>query len=96
MRRFIFENHVLDVERRKLVRAGEGVPLKPQVLRGFRFIGDTHVDCPPTLFILSLRAAGQDGEPLRLALPVLDRAAIAVLPSANLSGEAEQEYFPSK
>jgi TolB-like protein len=151
--RFVFENHVLDVERRELVRAGEGVPLEPQVFdvllyllqhrdrvvgkdelfdkvwdgrivsestltsrinavrkaitdtgkdqrllrtvprKGFRFVGDVHVDRLPAPSIQSFRTAGWDGEPLRLALPTLDRAAIAVLPFANLSGEAEQDYF---
>ena len=152
--RFLFENQVLDAERRELTCAGESVPLEPQVFdvllyllehrdrvvgkdelfdnvwdgrivsestltsrinaarrsindtgkdqrllrtvarKGFRFVGEVHVDRPaaaPAAF--PGHSAGQDGEPPRLALPALDRAAIAVLPFTNLSGEAEQEYF---
>ena len=151
--RFIFENQILDAERRELACAGESVPLEPQVFdvllyllehrdrvvgkdelfdkvwdgrivsestltsrinavrrairdsgkdqrllrtvarKGFRFIGDVHVDRPAAAPAPSPRSAGQDGELSRLALPALDRAAIAVLPFTNLSGEAEQEYF---
>ena len=152
--RFLFENQVLDAERRELTCAGESVPLEPQVFdvllyllehrdrvvgkdelfdnvwdgrivsestltsrinaarrsindtgkdqrllrtvarKGFRFVGEVHVDRPaavPAPF--PGHSAGQDGEPPLLALPALDRAAIAVLPFTNLSGEAEQEYF---
>ena len=151
--RFLFENQVLDAERRELACAGESVPLEPQVFdvllyllehrdrvvgkdelfdkvwdgrivsestltsrinavrrairdtgkdqrllrtvarKGFRFVGDVHVDRPAEAPAPSSRSAGQDRELSRLALPALDRAAIAVLPFTNLSGEAEQEYF---
>ena len=151
--RFLFENQVLDAERRELTCAGESVPLEPQVFdvllyllehrdrvvgkdelfdnvwdgrivsestltsrinaarrsindtgkdqrllrtvarKGFRFVGEVHVDPAAAPAPFPGHSAGQDGEPPLLALPALDRAAIAVLPFTNLSGEAEQEYF---
>jgi TolB-like protein/cytochrome c-type biogenesis protein CcmH/NrfG len=151
--RFLFEDQVLDAERRELACAGESVALEPQVFdvllyllehrdrvvgkdelfdkvwdgrivsestltsrinavrrairdtgkdqrllrtvarKGFRFVGDVRVDRPAASPAPSSRSAGQDRDLSRLALPALDRAAIAVLPFTNLSGEAEQEYF---
>jgi TolB-like protein/tetratricopeptide (TPR) repeat protein len=151
--RFLFEDQVLDADRRELACAGEGVSLEPQVFdvllylvehrdrvvgkdelfdkvwdgrivsestltsrinavrrairdtgkdqrllrtvprKGFRFVGDVHVDRPAVSSVSSPQIAGQGGEPSRLALPALDRAAIAVLPFTNMSGEAEQDYF---
>ena len=68
--------------------------LRTVARKGFRFVGEVRVeraDTPPPPS--PSHAAAQDGEPSRLALPTLDRAAIAVLPFSNLSGEIEQEYF---
>jgi len=62
--------------------------------KGFRFVGDVRVEQPAAARAPSVaHSAAQEGEPPRLALPALDRAAIAVLPFSNLSGEVEQEYF---
>ncbi len=151
--RFLFENHILDDERRELVRAGESVPIEPQVFdvllyllhhrdrvvsknelfdkvwdgrivsestltsrinavrraindtgkdqrllrtvarKGFRFVGEVRVEQTDTAPASFPGAAGQNGKSPRLALPSLDRTAIAVLPFSNLSGEPEQEYF---
>ena len=152
--RFLFENQVLNAERRELACAGESVPLEPQVFdvllyllehrdrvvgkdelfdkvwdgrivsestltsrinavrkaikdtgkdqrllrtvarKGFRFVGDVHVDQRPAASAPPPHTQlDQDGVLPRLALPALDRAAIAVLPFTNLSGETEQEYF---
>jgi TolB-like protein/cytochrome c-type biogenesis protein CcmH/NrfG len=145
--RFLFENHVLDVGRRELCCAGEGIALEPQVFdlllylienrdrvvskdelfdkvwdgrivsestltsrinavrkavrdtgkdqrllrtvarKGFRFVGDVRAEQP------AVAPAQSASHPLRVALPALDRTAIAVLPFINMSGEAEQEYF---
>jgi TolB-like protein/Tfp pilus assembly protein PilF len=59
--------------------------------KGIRFVGD----------VSTLEESGRSGgapppteqEPSRPALPPTDRAAIAVLPFLNLSGEPEQDYF---
>ena len=151
--RFLFENHVLDVGRRELCCAGEGIALEPQVFdlllylienrdrvvgkdelfdkvwdgrivsestltsrinavrkavkdtgkdqrllrtvarKGFRFVGDVRAEQPAVAPAQSAAHPLKDGEPPRLALPALDRTAIAVLPFINMSGEAEQEYF---
>src|SRR6516162_6162034 len=151
--RFLFENHVLDVGRRELCCAGEGIALEPQVFdlllylienrdrvvgkdelfdkvwdgrivsestltsrinavrkavkdtgkdqrllrtvarKGFRFVGDVRAEQPAAAPAQSASYPLKDGEPPRLALPALDRTAIAVLPFINMSGEAEQEYF---
>ena len=151
--RFLFENHVLDVGRRELCCAGEGIALEPQVFdlllylienrdrvvgkdelfdkvwdgrivsestltsrinavrkavkdtgkdqrllrtvarKGFRFVGDVRAEQPAAAPAQSASHPLKDGEPPRLALPALDRTAIAVLPFINMSGEAEQEYF---
>ena len=60
--------------------------------KGFRFVGDVRVqgDCPAGIPAPPPKPAT---EPPRAQLLPLDRAAIAVLPFANMSGEAEQEYF---
>ena len=68
--------------------------LRTVARKGFRFVGEVTVEQPATASVPSPdHAAGQAGEPPRLALPVLDRTAIAVLPFSNLSDEPEQEYF---
>ena len=51
--------------------------------KGLRFVGDVE-SAPP-------QDAGR--EPLRAALPLPDRPAIAVLPFTNMTGDPDQEYF---
>jgi len=68
--------------------------LRTVARRGFRFVGSVHADRPAIALTPSpARTLGQDVEGPRLALPTLDRTAIAVLPFTNMSGEIEQEYF---
>jgi TolB-like protein/cytochrome c-type biogenesis protein CcmH/NrfG len=68
--------------------------LRTVARKGFRFVGEVTVEQPAATAVPSPDHSGdQVGERPRLTLPVLDRAAIAVLPFSNLSGEPEQEYF---
>jgi TolB-like protein/cytochrome c-type biogenesis protein CcmH/NrfG len=68
--------------------------LRTVARKGFRFIGEVTVEHPAAPQTSSSDPAqGQDAGPPRLALPTLDRTAIAVLPFSNLSDEPEQEYF---
>src|ERR1700719_3348474 len=62
--------------------------------KGLRFIGAVRVqpngDKSPHL---TDPPADEIQEPSRMALPLPDRPAIAVLPFINMSGDSEQEYF---
>jgi len=62
--------------------------------KGFRFIGAVHMQPggnEPAHFINP--PPNEIQEQSRLALPLPDRPAIAVLPFINMSGDSEQEYF---
>jgi TolB-like protein/cytochrome c-type biogenesis protein CcmH/NrfG len=63
--------------------------------KGFRFVGDVQPKAANGREVHAAAPQALDftGEPLHRQFPALDRAAIAVLPFANLSGEPEQEYF---
>jgi TolB-like protein/Tfp pilus assembly protein PilF len=69
---------------RKLIRT---IPRK-----GFRFVGVV-IEQPNISIQLADAAPKEIHEPPRMALPLPDRPAIAVLPFNNMSGEREQEYF---
>src|SRR5580658_5577559 len=62
--------------------------------KGFRFVGAVHMqpsgDEPPHF---TNPPPNEIQEQSRLALPLPDRPAIAVLPFINMSGDSEQEYF---
>jgi TolB-like protein len=82
----------INAARRAVGDSGEDQKLIRTIPRkGLRFVGAVRTQA---------RGGEQDGdlpqelhEPPRPALPLPDRPAIAVLPFANLSGDAEQEYF---
>ena len=62
--------------------------------KGFRFVGAVHMQPrgdEPAHFINP--PPNEIQEQSRLALPLPDRPAIAVLPFINMSGDSEQEYF---
>ena len=82
----------INAVRRAINDSGKDQRLLRTVARkGFRFVGEVQVEQPASPSTNHI--AGQGGEPPGLALPALDRTAIAVLPFSNLSGEPEQEYF---
>jgi TolB-like protein/cytochrome c-type biogenesis protein CcmH/NrfG len=62
--------------------------------KGFRFVGEVREERagaePRESSVQPPERAAESAKP---QLPALDRAAIAVLPFTNMSGEAEQEYF---
>jgi len=62
--------------------------------KGFRFVGAVHMQPSgdePAHF--TLPPPNEFQEQSRVALPLPDRPAIAVLPFINMSGDSEQEYF---
>src|SRR5262245_61084521 len=147
--RYLFEDCVLDADRRELHRGGNAISVTPQVFdlliylirnrervvskdnliaaiwagrivsdaalttrinvargaigdsgdeqrliktlprKGFRFIGSVREEQAPA----TAEAAEASPEPARAGLTLPDKPSIAVLPFANLSGEAEQEYL---
>jgi TolB-like protein len=151
--RFLFTNHILDIDRRELSCAGQRVALEPQVFdvllylvqnsdrvvskdelfdkvwdgrivsestltsrinavrkavndngrdqqlvrtvarKGFRFVGEVQAQSAEVRPTPAPSPTAHEADHPRLALPVLDRTAIAVLPFVNMSGEIEQEYF---
>ncbi len=60
--------------------------------KGLRFVGDVLVQAPSAA---SHETAPPDDvrEPVRAALPLPDRPAIAVLPFTNMTGDPQQDYF---
>jgi TolB-like protein/cytochrome c-type biogenesis protein CcmH/NrfG len=62
--------------------------------KGFRFVGEVRVQNAAAEPRDNLaQAPDHTADAPRSQLPALDRAAIAVLPFTNMSGEVEQEYF---
>jgi len=63
--------------------------LKTLPRKGFRFVGAVREEHGPA----DVAVTGTIGEPLRPVLALPDKASIAVLPFANLSGDPEQNYL---
>jgi TolB-like protein/Tfp pilus assembly protein PilF len=61
--------------------------------KGFRFVGEVQAQSAEAKSAPVASPTAHEADHPRLALPVLDRTAIAVLPFVNMSGESEQEYF---
>ena len=62
--------------------------------KGFRFVGDVRMQPGGNVPAHSVDPSVKEiQEQSRLALPLPDRPAIAVLPFVNMSGDSEQEYF---
>jgi TolB-like protein/cytochrome c-type biogenesis protein CcmH/NrfG len=84
----------INAARKAIGDSGEDQRLIRTVARkGLRFVGDVQTRSNAES-VEAIRAA-PDGthEPVRAALPLPDRPAIAVLPFINMSGEPEQDYF---
>jgi TolB-like protein len=60
--------------------------------KGIRFVESVHAQSNSDVSLPAV-PAGEIHEQPRSALPLPDRAAIAVLPFINMSGDPEQEYF---
>jgi TolB-like protein/cytochrome c-type biogenesis protein CcmH/NrfG len=62
--------------------------------KGLRFVGAVRTQpSGPETARASVAPSDETREQMRLALPLPDRPAIAVLPFINMSGDLEQEYF---
>ena len=75
----------INAARRAIGDSGEQQSLiRTMPRKGFRFVGELRNE--PA-------SAAPGEEPVRTAIPLPDRPAIAVLPFVNMSGDSEQEYF---
>jgi TolB-like protein len=85
----------INATRKAIGDSGEEQKLIRTIARkGFRFVGEVQMQLggnEPALFINP--PPNEIQEQSRLALPLPDRPAIAVLPFINMSGDPEQEYF---
>jgi TolB-like protein len=60
--------------------------------KGFRFVGEVGAQTASNA-VRTTPTAGDGAEPLRPALPLPDRPAIAVLPFTNMTDDPAQDYF---
>jgi TolB-like protein len=85
----------INAARNAIGDSGEDKKLIRTIARkGFRFVGEVHTK-PDGLQQTHLAGPPPNDiqDQPRIALPKLDRPAIAVLPFVNMSGDLEQEYF---
>jgi TolB-like protein/cytochrome c-type biogenesis protein CcmH/NrfG len=67
--------------------------LRTVARKGFRFVGHVRQQQPSAALPQSPSRPADENGGSTVALPALDRTAIAVLPFNNMSGDVEQEYF---
>jgi TolB-like protein len=84
----------INATRKAVGDSGEEQSLIRTIARkGFRFVGGVHTRPEGGEPLAADPPPGELQERSRPAFPPTDRPAIAVLPFANMSGEAEQDYF---
>jgi TolB-like protein len=84
----------INAARKAIGDSGEDQRLIRTVARkGLRFVGDVQTRSNAESVEVTRATPDETHEPVRAALPLPDRPAIAVLPFVNMSGEPEQDYF---
>jgi TolB-like protein len=84
----------INAARKAIGDSGAGQTLIRTIARkGLRFVGDVRTQPDAAEPVHAAPTPDDMREPSRLALPLPDRPAIAVLPFTNMTGDPSQEYF---